>query len=182
MDLKVGDIVSRKSYGGDVFFKVVDIKRIGKETTVVLKGISYRIEADAPESDLMLMSDQHVNDHNKRLCSTVCGKCRGKRDEPEKGSLKKIFLRSTSKDNPTKFFRTGKVLHIDGDNDYMGTCLEHYKKFGLDAVGRHIPEKDQPAKIYKLLVEINPDILVLTGHDGFAKGDNGYSFADLRNR
>ena len=50
--IKVGDIVARKSYGYDVFFKVVDITERNGERILTLKGISYRIEADAPESDL----------------------------------------------------------------------------------------------------------------------------------
>ncbi len=64
--LKIGDIVARKSYGCDVFFKVADIRNNGKEDIVTLKGISYRIEADAPESDLEIQSEQKVLDYRNK--------------------------------------------------------------------------------------------------------------------
>ena len=38
-NFKIGDIVARKSYGYDIFFKVVDIKDNGKENIITLKGI-----------------------------------------------------------------------------------------------------------------------------------------------
>ncbi|MDF2523235.1 MAG: sporulation peptidase YabG, partial [Clostridiales bacterium] len=46
-----------KSYGKDICFKVVDFKFNGKETIAILKGITYRLEADAPESDLIVQTD-----------------------------------------------------------------------------------------------------------------------------
>jgi len=76
------------------------------------------------------------------------------------------------------FQRPGRVLHIDGDSDYLDTCLEKYKKLGIEAAGVHVKEKDQPSKVYELLKQYKPDILVLTGHDGVIKDENGYSSMD----
>jgi len=45
----------------------------------------------------------------------------------------------------------------------------------MDAVGVYVKEKEQPLKIYNLLKEHKPDILVLTGHDGVIKSEKGYS-------
>lgn len=70
------------------------------------------------------------------------------------------------------------MLHIDGDSDYLNTCLEKYKNLGIEAVGVHVKERDQPSKVYDLLVQHKPDILVLTGHDGVIKDENGYSRID----
>lgn len=64
--LKIGDIVARKSYGSDIFFKVVDIKQNAEENIVTLKGICYRIQADAPESDLILQNKHIAADKNMR--------------------------------------------------------------------------------------------------------------------
>lgn len=58
--VKIGDIVARKSYGNDIFFRVSELKSNGKETIATLKGISYRIEADAPVSDLEVQSRKSV--------------------------------------------------------------------------------------------------------------------------
>ncbi len=62
-DLKVGDIVARKSYGFDILFKVTDIRNNGKEDVFILKGIAYRIQADAPECDLELQPECRINEH-----------------------------------------------------------------------------------------------------------------------
>jgi len=71
--LKIGDIVARKSYGFDIFFKVADVytSKEGEENIVTLKGISYRVEADAPESDLVLQSRQSVKEYRKKTCMTA---------------------------------------------------------------------------------------------------------------
>jgi spore coat assembly protein len=45
----------------------VDIKKQGEEETVVLKGICYRIQADAPKSDLIVQSNEHVDEHYTRM-------------------------------------------------------------------------------------------------------------------
>ena len=41
----------------------------------------------------------------------------------------------------------------------------YYRKMGLNAVVRNIPEYKQSQVINKLLMIYNPDILVITGHD-----------------
>ncbi len=50
--IKVGDVVCRKSYGSDIMFKVIAVKNEGKEVLVDLKGINFRLIADAPAEDL----------------------------------------------------------------------------------------------------------------------------------
>ena len=59
--IKKGNIVARKSYGGDIFFKVTDILNKGNKKTVLLKGINCRIQADAPESDVYFVSENSIN-------------------------------------------------------------------------------------------------------------------------
>ena len=46
---------------------------------------------------------------------------------------------------------------------------------GLDAIVKNIPEYKQPKLVYNLLNIYNPDILVITGHDGMIKKGVGYS-------
>lgn len=182
--LKIGDIVARKSYGQDVFFKVVDIKNDGKEKIITLKGITYRIEADAPESDLIVQPETAVNEYNTRCYRAAYRKAddiimaRSGGNRRSAGRSKKALWRDTAKDSTGKFTKPGKVLHIDGDDDYLSTCLEQYKKFGIEVVGKYVPEKDQPGAVYKLLQEHRPDILVLTGHDGVIKNKADYDQLD----
>ena len=51
-NMNIGDIVIRKSYDGDIKFKVVDIKIENAEKIYVLKGTSVRIIEDSREDDL----------------------------------------------------------------------------------------------------------------------------------
>lgn len=183
--LKIGDIVARKSYGCDVFFKIVDITNVHGEEIVVLKGISYRIEADAPESDLEVQPDVKVREYRERCCreaeihafdSRSRGRYAGNFYSPRyRGYQKKAFLRNTADEETGKIRRPGKILHLDGDKEYLEGCLDEYKKAGLDAAGKYVPEKDQPDGVVALLEEYRPDILVLTGHDGFIKGQDSFT-------
>lgn len=61
MSFKEGDIVKRKSYGGDVIFKIAGIatEDSGKQT-YILKGVSQRLIADAPEEDLVSATQQDI--------------------------------------------------------------------------------------------------------------------------
>ena len=56
----------------------------------------------------------------------------------------------------------------------MGT----YKRLGMDVTGLHVREHMQPRRIQKLLVEFCPDILVLTGHDGYLNKSGKFSNLD----
>lgn len=184
-ELKIGDIVARKSYNCDVFFKIMDIEDIRGEKIITLRGISYRIEADAPESDLIIQSDKNVEEYRSR-CSRIAQRSAGDSRKQKmnihtsryRGYPKKGYYRDASKEEPEKIKRPGKILHLDGDKSYLENCLKEYKKLGLDAVGQYVPEKDQPGSVEQLLMEHRPDILVLTGHDGFIKGQD--SFTDLK--
>ncbi len=182
--LKVGDIVARKSYGYDIFFKVIDITEADGERVLTLKGISYRIEADAPESDLELQPENKVREYRDKCChdAETCVADRmqevryyGRYMPRSRGWRKKAYLRDTSNDETEVMKKPGKVLHLDGDKDYLENCLAEYKKLGLDVVGEYVPEKEQPQKVAELLREHMPDILVLTGHDGFIKGQDSYT-------
>jgi spore coat assembly protein len=183
-NLKVGDIVARKSYGHDIFFKVVNITQARAERIVTLKGISYRIEADAPESDLEVQPENRVREYRDKCCREAEGHLINEHQEIRyanysvpyyRGLRKKIYYRDTSKDVAERIKKPGKVLHLDGDKDYLENCIVEYKKLGIDVIGEYVPEKDQPQKVRALLEEHRPDILVLTGHDGFLKGQDSYT-------
>ena len=65
--------------------------------------------------------------------------------------------------------RTGRILHLDGDAKYAEKSAKYYKKLGLHAVVKNIPEFDQPKVIKSLLSKYKPDIVVITGHDKMLK-------------
>jgi spore coat assembly protein len=161
----VGDIVGRKSYGMDILFKVAFIDE--KAGTAMLKGLNMRLLADAEISDLIHPQPDEVQEY----CSQS--------KNAQKECIKKIYRRRTMEREhlrgrsgmaPEQFFEMpGKILHLDGDADYLDECLKAYQSLGLTAQGVFVPERNQPDAIWNLLNEHHPDILILTGHDAYLK-------------
>ncbi|OOM74008.1 sporulation peptidase YabG [Clostridium sp. BL-8] len=175
--MDIGDIVVRKSYNKDVTFKIIDIKENNGSENIILKGINIRIIADASVDDLELADEDggsqdrilntRVNEAIKKAM-VLRGDFRDRADKSPKIKAK----------NELMFGRPGKILHVDGDSEYMETCLKVYKQLSLDAVGRAIPEREQPEVIVDLVKEIKPDIVVLTGHDSVLKEPKDYLSLD----
>jgi len=67
------------------------------------------------------------------------------------------------------FYLPGKILHLDGDNEYLTRCLKYYEKNNVAAIGFCIKEDEIKNKIYDLLKEYKPNIVVITGHDAYYK-------------
>ena len=96
-------------------------------------------------------------------------------DTYEKGQYP-IYTFVTSNDKRiSQRFITGKILHLDGDRKYSEKSYQYYRKLGLDAVVKNIPEYKQSKVVYELLNKYNPDILVITGHDGMIKRGTNYN-------
>lgn len=77
---------------------------------------------------------------------------------------------------------TGKILHLDGDKRYSEKTIKQYKKMGLNAIVKNIPESKQPQLVIPLLQKYNPDILIITGHDSMIrKGRNYLDISNYRN-
>ena len=166
-EIKNGDIVSRKSYNNDIMFCVKKIIKIDRERKIaILKGIvDVRIVADAPVEDLKIVSKE---EQIKR------------EQDSEKRILNIIEKERNKKENRRKeVIHTGRILHLDGDKKYSQKSIMYYKKMGLNAIVRNIPEYKQPKVVYRLLTIYNPDIVVLTGHDGVLKDSKG--MLDLNN-
>ncbi|MGL4774437.1 MAG: sporulation peptidase YabG [Clostridium sp.] len=168
----VGDIVVRKSYDKDITFKIIDIKEEKGEVIYILKGINIRIIADSVRDDLEVVDENYLAKTDKILNARVSKAIknvmatRTTMPSSSRGAAKSPKI-TTNKE--LLFGRAGKVLHIDGDSEYMETCLKVYKQLGIDAVGKHIREIDQPKMVIELVKGIKPDIVVLTGHDGILK-------------
>lgn len=156
MFIEVGDYVVRISYNRDILFKVLEIKPNG---IVKLKGISYRVIADAPLSDLELAGGMRFTSKENDLMEQI------------QTTVKNLVIeKKIIKDKHKPILqKTGKVLHIDGDSFYLNLCMKYYDILGVNAVGENILEFEQPRKISSLLQKHNPDILVLTGHDSLNK-------------
>lgn len=173
--IRKGDIVGRKSYGKDIIFSVQNIIKTQFEEIAILKGVISRIEADSNINDLEKIDKKYVEQKMKFF-----------EDKIEKRALE---VKNLNKDNRNNFMfynkkiqekiLTGKILHLDGDKKYSEKSFKYYRKLGLDAIVRNIPEYRQPRVVYLLLKTYEPDILVVTGHDGMIK--KGIRYYDIYN-
>lgn len=176
--MKIGDTVVRKSYGKDITFKIIDIKETDGDTVYTLKGINLRVIADAPVDDLEEVVENTLGEKEKILNRKVNNSIKnimvGRIDVSKSYRSPKVSV-----NKELSFGRPGKILHVDGDAEYLEVCLKVYKKLELDVVGKVIPEKDQPIEVLKLVRQIKPDIVVITGHDAITKGTK--DFLDINN-
>ena len=147
-NVKKGDIVARKSHNKDVIF-IVD--RIIKDQIAILTGITTRLKADSYIDDLEIIDKRDV----QKVFAEIDNKIdkHANNTEIEKNSL---FKRSN------KIIYTGKILHLDGDKRYSEKSNIYYKKMGLKAIVRNVPESRQVSVVNNLIDRYKPDILVIT--------------------
>ncbi len=145
---RIGDVVTRMSHNNDVVFKIVKIEN----DKAYLVGMNIRLCADSDINDLVLVDDKDSND----------------REFYEKLKTIRKFERNDY------FYLPGKILHIDGDKNYLDRCLDFYKKANVLAYGVYSPENEMALNIEKYLEDINPDIVVITGHDSKTKQNSKY--------
>ena len=145
MELKRGDKVTRISYNHDTVFVITNIKN----DIYYLKGVEVRLFADSPLEDLVKYD---------------------KEEEKEEEIDNEELLPS---DRTDYFYLPAKILHIDGDKDYLNKCLDYYKQKGIYAVGKRVSEEHIYENILPMLQEYKPDIVIITGHDAYypKKGD-----------
>ena len=108
----------------------------------ILNGINIRLEADSSLDDLVKVEDVEIDDNVKDIVNL---------------------------DRNDYFYLPGKILHIDGSEDYLKRCMNFYKKYKIMAYGVCLKEIEIKDKIRKYLEDLNPDIVIITGHDAYYK-------------
>lgn len=153
MNFRVGDFVTRISYKHDVVFKIIGFEG----NTVFLKGIDLRLIADCDINDLVKV-DKVVYEDEKII---------------------DVNIRDVKIDRSQYFYLPGKILHIDGDDEYLERCMHFYENLNVKANGITLEEIEIPYRIGDLLREFQPDIVVITGHDAYYSKKRDIS--DLKN-
>lgn len=176
-DIKKGNIVVRKSYGKDIIFRVINILNKPEEKIAVLNGVIERIEADSKIADLELVDKQKVKDILRKMDSKIENRIEKSKQQWEDRNYRIGVV--TNQTRAKEKIITGKILHLDGDRKYSEKSYRYYRKLGLNAIVKYIPEYRQPRVVYQLLESYNPDILVITGHDGMIK--RGMRYNDIYN-
>ena len=156
MDFKVGDLVSRISHNHDIVFRINSIN----DNICLLSGLNIRLSADASLDDLVIVKEEVIEDED----------------------IIKRNLNDLNIDRNNYFYIPGKILHIDGDNDYLDRCMKFYKDLGIKANGIALEEAIISSKIISLIKDYRPDIIVITGHDAYyAKKNNKKDLDNYQN-
>ena len=100
LEFDIGDLVTRKSHNNDTVFIITDII----EDICYLKGINVRLIADSLTEDLIKYDNKDV--------------------ENETNFLERI-KEHDKLDRTDYFYLPGKILHIDGDKEYLERCLKY---------------------------------------------------------
>ena len=141
MELKIGDLVTRNKYNNDIVFIITDIEN----ETYYLKGQNNRLYADSTKDDL------------KRYNGEV----------EDKEFIERLLPILENRDE--YFYIPGKILHIDGDEDYLNRCLKYYEDMSIKAIGVKENEENIANRIKSLIELYKPNIIVITGHDAYYK-------------
>lgn len=142
MNFKIGDMVTRISHQHDILFKIVEIN----DNIALLKGVDLRLYADSSVDDLVISKEEEAQEDKKII---------------------EANLRGLNMDRNKYFYLPGKILHIDGDEEYLERCMGFYESMGVKANGLTLSEVEISSKILDLIKEFRPDIVVITGHDAY---------------
>ena len=154
MKLRIGDYVSRISHKHDIIFKIVNFDG----NNVFLSGVDFRLCADSNIDDLVKVDNIDTSEDNRIIQNNV---------------------NDLTMDRSQFFYIPGKILHIDGDSDYLERCMNFYKDMSVQANGITLSETEISEKIVDLLKKYRPDIVVITGHDAYYS--NSKDIKDLDN-
>ncbi len=152
----IGDLVTRKSHNNDTIFIITDII----DDICYLKGINVRLIADSHIEDLKRYDNKDI--------------------ENESSFLERIKDQEEL-DRTDYFYLPGKILHIDGDNEYLERCLKYYEEANIWAMGINEKEENIPVKIKNWLEEYKPNIVIITGHDAYYKREDNKSYKNSEN-
>lgn len=139
-------------------FKVIYIIEEINEDKALIKGFTKRIRRYVDVDNLELASAELINKEKIKSTEYI-------------SKMKKMKTRLSHK----PLF--GRILHIDGDLEYLESCKNFYEEIGIPAECIYIKEKEVKNKIEELILYLTPDIVVITGHDIY----NGNDIKDLNN-
>ncbi len=151
--ININDIVVRISYNKDIMFKIISITN----DEALLQGLFIRLTATASISDLEIANQDQIDTYSN------------------KNNLRIKSILSVNKKR--SYHMTGKILHLDGDQLYLDQCINLYKELKIPAYGVHLKEPDFKKNILDLIYQVDPDIVILTGHDAY----NRQGVKDLNN-
>lgn len=122
------------------------IKEI-KEDNIVISGYTHRVKRIVKKEDITLAKKEDI------LLEQV---------NTQKKKERLLKRKKTRNVNRVLY---GRILHIDGDKDFLESCMDLYQEMNIPYDGIYLNEKDVKYQIETLLLQSTPDIIVITGHD-----------------
>ncbi len=170
VDIKITDIVGRRSYNCDILFRIINIRKVNDQKIAVLYGEDFRLVADAPYEDLVVVDHLQRVKLEKEYRTLEEQSFKLFKQDVELIKNRQEYEATGGYVKPSNYFQMpGKVLHMDGDPSYLKKCMILYEKVGIPVLGIHCNEKEMPERIGGLINLYRPDILVITGHDAYSK-------------
>lgn len=142
--------------------KEIYVIREINENLITISGFTHRIKRVVTSDEIHLAKEDDVNKEKK---------------EVEKKKERFIKRSNVRQNQSYRKLLYGRILHIDGDKEFLESCLELYKEMNVPSNGIYLNEKDVKNKIETLLLQVTPDIIVITGHDVY----NGNGIKDIEN-
>ncbi|SMF92718.1 spore coat assemly protein [Paenibacillus uliginis N3/975] len=175
--MNYGDLVVRKSYGGDVTFRVEGVQ----QNTAIIKGTDFRLLADSPLGDLVRVPHPTMSERTKQAqIKANESLSRLQKDRQEQSERHLADLRTEWGTGEKGYFDVpGKVLHLDGDPHYLKKSLTLYNQLRVPAEGYYVNESSMAEALYRMLPRVRPDIVVITGHDGVLKRRQSHDLYSL---
>ena len=122
LEFEIGDLVTRKSHNNDTVFIITDII----DDICYLKGMNVRLIADSLIEDLIKYDNKDIENENTFL---------------------ERIKEHDKLDRTDYFYLPGKILHIDGDKEYLDRGLKYYEEASIWAMGINETEENIPIKI-----------------------------------
>ena len=120
----------------------------------ILKGITVRIVADAYLNDLIVISEEEADNCLRSLDTQI--------EKRVNRFLQKYNKIIKHNERNAENEKSGLILHLDGDKLYSEKTSRYYKKMGINAVVKNVPENKQPLLVKEYLQKYSPDVLILT--------------------
>ncbi|WP_182201622.1 sporulation peptidase YabG [Paraliobacillus salinarum] len=166
MSFVTGDIVTRNSYSNDVLFRINHITN----HVAVLYGEDIRLEADAALTDLKKVQEREMQHWKSKEKEKADYSFRLFRQDYQLMKEKRNYESTAGYHQDANYFQIpARVLHLDGDKLYLKKCIDLYQRLGLQVHGLYCDEREMPGEMERLITKIQPDMIVITGHDAFLR-------------
>ena len=163
MSFQISDIVLLKDDDKNDLWEIVDIYN----GYVNLKGktnrniiVTKEDSIEKPEEDLIRKKLLERSECTSSICRNLKRDHDNTKDDSQEPTKVRIY------EIP------GSILHLDTDPDYLQECIKLYKENNIICNGYTMHPSKMQTEVIGLLQKHNPDILVITGHDGYDDSKN----------